>query len=154
VGKTLGQMSEPYLRQRLLDPLPDLGARHLAQLEAVGDVVEHAAVRPQRVGLEHKPEPALLGRHVDLAGRVEEDRVADRDRTRIGLLEAGDRAQQGSLAAARRPEQGDDLAARHHERDALEDLVVPQAKPEVTHDELSHGGAPRDGSRRQGRRRS
>ena len=45
-------------------------ARQLAHAQAVGDVVEHRHVRPDRVGLEHHRHAALLGRHVAaFAGR-------------------------------------------------------------------------------------
>ena len=49
----------------------DLGLRQLAHAQAVGDVVEHRHVRPDRVGLEHHRHAALLGRHVaPLAGGI------------------------------------------------------------------------------------
>ena len=44
-------------------------ARTRAQLEAVGDILENGAVRPQRIGLEHQAEPALLRRQLDAASR-------------------------------------------------------------------------------------
>ena len=93
----------------------DLARAHAAHAQAIGDVVEHAHVRPDGVGLEHHGEAALFRRHVDaLRGGI--DRLpADADRAGARPLEPRDRAQGGGLAAAGRPEQRELLARLHLE---------------------------------------
>ena len=44
--EAFAQVTEAQLPQHFLDPLRDLAARHLAQFQAVTDVVGHALVRP------------------------------------------------------------------------------------------------------------
>src|SRR6478609_8514567 len=79
-----------------------------------GDVLENAHVRPDRVGLEHHSESALVGGHVHpllraCAGR-EQHVAAHRDDAGIRLLQARDGPQRGRLAASRRAQQGEQLA--------------------------------------------
>jgi hypothetical protein len=137
----LGEVGEADLRQGLPDPLLEFGRVDTAQLEAIGDVGENGAVRPQRVGLEHEAEPARLGRQVDLARGVEQHVAADVDRAAVRPLEAGDGAQQRGLAAAGGAEQGDDLARRHRDRDVSEDVALVVAQRQVIDDEIGHGAA-------------
>ncbi len=80
-------------------------------------------MRPQRVGLEHQPQVALLGRHFQLARAVEHGALADVDGAGLRAFQAGDGAQQGGLAAARRTEQGDHFAALQFHRHPFQDLV-------------------------------
>src|SRR5215203_4442101 len=65
-------------------------------LQAVGDVVGHAHVRVQGIGLEHHGDVAVLG------GQGVDHPVADLHGARSNVLQAGDHAQGGALAAARR----------------------------------------------------
>jgi hypothetical protein len=58
---SLGEAFELDQRQRTPDPLADLRRRHLPHAQAIGDVVEHAHMREQRVALEHQPDIALAG---------------------------------------------------------------------------------------------
>ena len=90
-----------------------------AQLERVGDVLEHGHVRPDRVRLEDHAEVALVGRHERRRRRRGDDAPAQRDLAGVGTLEAGDQAQGRGLAAAARPEQREDLAAPDLERRAV-----------------------------------
>ena len=81
-----------------LPPAPPGDAR------PVGDIVEHAHVREQRIALEH---------HADVApGRADvgDVTVADQDAAGRRRLEAGDQAERRRLAAARGAEQGDEGA--------------------------------------------
>ena len=79
-------------------------ADDLAQLEAVGHVVEHGLVRPERVRLEHEAEVARLGRDLDAACRRRRPALSPmRIVPWCGALEPGDGAQQRRLAAARGP---------------------------------------------------
>ncbi len=123
-----------------------------AQAQSVGDVVEHGAVGPQRVRLEHETQVALFDRQVDAALAVVEHVVADRDAAARGLLEARDRAQQGGLAAARGTEQRHHLSRREAHRHALQDRVVAVLQVQVLNDEIIHAGALRSAARRQGPR--
>jgi hypothetical protein len=106
-------MPEPDLRQRLLHAGRDFRGRDAAQLEAIGDIVEHCAVGPQCIGLEHQPEPAFLCGQIDAAGRIEEYGIPDFDRALMWHLQASNGAQQCCLAAARRAKQSNHFARRH-----------------------------------------
>src|SRR5205823_14285729 len=109
--KTLGEMAERKLRQRIVDALFDIASGDLAKAQSIGDVVAHGLVRPKRIRLENETEVASFGGDVDAARAVEHHLVADSDRAVVRHLEAGDGAEQRRLAAARRSEQRDHLAA-------------------------------------------
>src|SRR5215208_2177587 len=112
--------------ERALHPLANLLLRRAPpprqHLEREGDVLVHVHVRPDRVRLEHHPQPALVRRHAHAARGREEDAVADGDLPRIGHLEPGDAAQRRRLAAPRRAEQREELAVLHLERDVVDRL--------------------------------
>ena len=77
---------------------------HLPQLEAVADVVGHAHVRVERVGLEHHRDVAALG--VDVVHAA----AADAELAGGDVLEARDHAEGRGLAAARRADEDQELA--------------------------------------------
>lgn len=107
-----------------VEEVPDLPAqfrlRHIAQAQAVGDVLVDRKMRKQRQVLEnHADRPALRrqARHVA---------PVDRDRPGAGRDEASDQSQQCGLAAAGRTEQRDEgtgfdreIEARKHGRRAI-----------------------------------
>jgi hypothetical protein len=115
-------------------PPPDL-----ALLEAVGDVVQHAHVREERVLLEDRIDLAPVGRHAD-------DRDAlDRDRALGRLLEAGDHPQRRRLAAPRRAQQREELAVVNVEVQPVDgdQIVKALGHPSQGDDRVglpSHGG--------------
>jgi hypothetical protein len=78
-------------------PAP-LGRRHLADHQAVADVVGDGHVRKQRVVLEHGVDVPLVGRQARHLQAVQLDAA------RAGLLEAGDQPQAGGFARAGRAE--------------------------------------------------
>ncbi len=88
----------------LADLLVDHVLRRLRHLEREGDVVAHAHMRIERVGLEHHREAALRGPDV---GRV---LAVDQDLAGGDVLEAGDQAQQRGLAAAGGADEDDEFA--------------------------------------------
>src|SRR4029079_362149 len=102
--QAVAEVAEAEVAERRIDPLADLGRRHLAQLQAVADVVKHRPVRPERVRLEDQAEVAPFGGQLALLGGVEDRPVFDPDRAAVWRLESGDGAQQRRLAAARRTE--------------------------------------------------
>ena len=59
--------------------LADVALLELADLEREGDVLEHVHVRPDRVGLEHHAEVALVGRDEDAPARRIDQLAADLD---------------------------------------------------------------------------
>ena len=85
------------------------GFGHLLAPQAEGDVVLHAQVVEQRVGLEHRVDVAAVRRDLGDVVAVEADRAVR------GLLEAGDQAQRRRLPAARRAEQREELALADRE---------------------------------------
>src|SRR5436853_154315 len=123
-----------------------------------------SAASPSVLIKRRSPEPARLGRQLDLARGVEEYGVAEADGAAVRRFEPGHGAQQRGLAAARGAEQRDHAAGRHSDRDALEDVVVAIAQGEVLDHQvgrlgwsfvdLSHADALRDGRRPGGRCRS
>jgi hypothetical protein len=76
------------------DPLLDIRLRHLVLLQAEGDVLLHAHMREQRIGLEHHVGWPPEGRDAGKVLTVQED-LAFRRR-----LETSEHAHQGGLAAA------------------------------------------------------
>lgn len=123
-GSGRGQVGQVQAGQRLIHSLADVGLGHLAQLEAVSDVVEHRAVRPQRVGLKHQAQAAFFHRQIQLGGAVKQHAVADGDAAAGRVLQAGHRAQQGGFATAGSAQQRYYFAGVEVEGHALEDGVV------------------------------
>ena len=94
----------------LLDP-PGLDALlDAASLQGVADVLADGHVRPQRIGLEHHADVALVGRQVDPAVGVEHRGRPECDLAGAGCLEAGEAAQGGGLAAPAGTEEDEELA--------------------------------------------
>ena len=85
----------------------DLGPGDAPELQAEGDVLVHALVRPHRIALEHHPHVAPLGWHH--AGRRGERDRADPDGALVGRHEPGDQAEERRLAAAARAQQRHEL---------------------------------------------
>ena len=117
-------------------PVQPLGLRHVAQLQAKGDIVEHAPVRQKRKVLED---------HADLPGAQVTQRsggerrdidAADQHLSRGGRHQTVDVAQQGGLAAAGQAHDAEDLARRdaetrignrHNAAQALLDVALAAA---------------------------
>jgi hypothetical protein len=97
-------LGQPEQLRGLRDPLADLGLLDALALERVGDVVEHAHVRVERVVLEHHRDVALLRRE------LVHDVVADAQLAARDVLQAGDHPQRRRLAAAGRADEDDELA--------------------------------------------
>ncbi len=113
-----------------------LGSRDLADLERVGDVVEHAHMRIQGVVLEDHGHVARAGRQV---GHVT---TSDGDASGRGPFEPGDGAQQRRLATARRSEQGEELAVFDAQIEPVEgantatEVLDQRADLDLTHQRL------------------
>jgi hypothetical protein len=93
---------------------PRRGAGRAAVDQAVRDVVEHAQIREERIGLEDDAVVALRWRQArDVAPRLAH---------RAGGLyfKARDDAKQSGLAAARRAEKADELALRDTQVDVAQ----------------------------------
>jgi hypothetical protein len=102
-------------------PARALGLPEAALLEAVGDVVAHAQVREERVGLEHRVDVALVG------GQPGDVVPADPHLAFVGPLEARDQAQRRRLPAPRRPEEREELARPDLEVDAVDGRDVAES---------------------------
>ena len=125
---------QPDLTQRGEGAFAYLGCGNLTYAQRIGDVVEHCLVRPQRVRLEHQPEPPLLRRH---HGRTaEEDALPKLDVALVGMIQPGDGAQDRGLPASAGPEQRDHLAFAQREGDPFEDLIFAQRLVQVGNDEM------------------
>src|SRR3546814_14764195 len=96
-------MYEPDAVERRHHPLFGLGLAHAAQLEAVGDVLRHRAMRPERIRLENEADVARFRRHGDTLVAVPHDLVADAAVTDLRLLQPRDAAHARGLSAPRRP---------------------------------------------------
>src|SRR5690606_25158815 len=95
--------AEGDLIQRLFSALVSLGARDALDLEAIGNIVQHAHVRKQRVVLEYRVDVALIGRQA--GGFL----PLDANGAGAGLFETGDQAQAGGLAGTGGTQQGEEL---------------------------------------------
>ncbi|MCY1411333.1 hypothetical protein D9M71_267170 [compost metagenome] len=104
VRLALGVLAHLHQLEHLVDALVDLVLRQAVLLEAEGDVLRHAHVREQCVGLEHHVDRPLVGRHVGDVLAIEEDAPFGRP------FEAGEHAQQGGFTGTGTAEQGEDLA--------------------------------------------
>ena len=114
-------MIEPHQAQGLGDLRRHLRLRHLAHLEAEGDVLGHGHVREQRVALEHQAGVALPRRQRGDVALAEPHAAGGR------LDEAGDDAQGRGLAAAGGAEQHQELAVGDVERNVVDGLEVAVA---------------------------
>jgi hypothetical protein len=119
----VGEVLEPHELERLHHASTGLDLRGPLHGERERDVLEHGHVRPDRIGLEHHADVALVRRAVHALAGVEEHVVADRDAARGGRLEPGDAAHRAGLAAAGLPEQ--------HHRLALADVEVEIAYGDI-----------------------
>ena len=112
--------------------------RHLHHLQRIGNIVEGAHPRKQRLAvvLEHVAELDLRQQHA-----VEQD-LAFVDRN-----EPGDHVDQRALAAAVRPEHGDQFAARNIEIEVVVDdrLVEPLGQAANRHMRTLAGAASGEG---------
>ncbi len=121
--------------QQLVDPVPDLGLRALANLQAKGNVVPDGHVLERRIVLEDEADIPVLG--PDVRGVL----ARDQDLAVVGELETGDDPEERRLARAARPEQGSQRAAFDVERDIVERREVAEALRDVT-DENGHYTVP------------
>src|SRR5581483_8066480 len=119
-GIALGETVQVDQREKLVDPLVDLGLVALADLEAEGDVVVHGHVLERRVMLEHEAHVALLRGHA--RGVV----PLDHDPTAVGRLEPRDDPQERRLPAAARAQEGRQRAVGHRDRDVVDRLEIPE----------------------------
>jgi hypothetical protein len=91
---------EPHPLQGSRDLPVTLGTRHMAHLQAIGDVLAHRHVRPHGVALEHHAEVALVGRHRKPARGIGDETISEMDRAAVRREESGDQVEHGGLAAA------------------------------------------------------
>ncbi len=98
--------------------LLDLVLGELADLQAVGHVLEHGHVRVERVVLEHHRDVALGG------FQVVDDLVVNEDFAAGDGFQAGDHAHQRGFAAARRADDDDEFAVLDVHVDAMDDRHI------------------------------
>ena len=119
-GELVGEAVLHALQAHELEHVEHLGANlrfgHVAQLQAVGHVVEDVHVGEQRVALEHHCRVALVG------GQLVDGLVAQVDFALVRGLKAGDHAQRGGLAAAGGAQQGHELARLDVQVDGIHGL--------------------------------
>jgi hypothetical protein len=127
---------QPHRLQRPVRPFPLLGRTGTADLERVGGVLPHCAVREQREVLEDHAD--LLVAHGAQLRVVERPQVpaVDLDGTRAGLDEPVEQPDQRGLARARQAHDDEQLSALDGEADVVdrergpgapENLVAPEA---------------------------
>jgi hypothetical protein len=130
-----GKMRHADELQRIHHPLPNFGLRHFGARDPqrIGDIAEDIHMRPDRIGLKHDADVALVGRHVNATTAVGHDGIADRDGAGRNLLKARDAAQCGRLPAAAWTKQRVELAFRHLEADVLDSSEGPLRRRVVFH---------------------
>jgi hypothetical protein len=107
--------------QELGHPVAPLGRGHRFVLQPVADVLLHAHVGEQGIGLEHHVDRPLIGRRPGDVLAVDQDPPGTR------RLEAGEHAQERGLAAAGAAEQAEQLLAVDLEIDAVDRGEVDEA---------------------------
>ena len=117
--------------------LVDFGARAPGHLQSEGDVVAHAHMRVERVGLEDHRQAALRRRRRDDIDAVDEDLAAGR------VLEAGDQAEKRRLAATRRADEDDEGAVLDGEIDVRDDFGGAEAFLDALENDLAHALLPK-----------
>jgi len=116
--------------------LPDHRLREALHIQPVGDVLEDAQMRKDRIALEDH-------RHVAAVRRQIVDRlVVQQDLARRGKLKSGDHAQRRSFAASRWTKQRDQVTLFDIERDAVDrrnfTLAAPAPAGELLDQVLQH----------------
>src|SRR5512143_712965 len=125
-AEVLGRVAEPLVRLR---------PRHLAHLEAEGEVLADRHVRVERVALKDHRDVAVA------RGDAVHDPSADRDRALAGLVEAGDEAQGGRLAASRRAHEDEELAGGNLEIEPREDARLPERLADLLETDPLHASS-------------
>ncbi len=105
--------------ERAQDAVLDFVLGKPARFERKGDVFRHGHVRPNRIGLKHHADVALIGRQQPSAVTDHDRLIAEKDIAGVGCLQTGDHAQGGGLTAAARAEQSENLAVIHLRRKDL-----------------------------------
>ena len=109
---------------------------HLLELEREHEVLQHAHMRIERVGLEDDPDVAVARLDLVDQGAVEQHLAAARQ------IDAGEHQQAGRLTAARWAEQGDELAVLDHQVHARDHHHVAEALLEVAELDACHRLSP------------
>ena len=122
--------------RRGVDLLVDLALRPPGHAEPEADVLAHAHMRVERVGLEHHRQAALRRRRIDHVDPVDQDLAGGR------VLEPGDEPEQRGLAAARRPDEDDEGAVVDGEVDVADDADLAEALLDAFQFDLAHDGGP------------
>jgi hypothetical protein len=113
-NRALRVVAQPHDVEQVLRALAALCRVDLAQLEAVGHVVEHAQVREQCIALEHHAEVALVHR------RARHVFAAEQDAARVAGLQPRHQLEQCRLARAAGPDHRDQFARAHVERHVVQ----------------------------------
>ena len=82
-----GELRKADPVEHRLDAGLDLCFGDAAQLETIGDVLEHRAMGPQRIRCDHETEAARLGRQIGERGGIVEHGVAHADGAAMRHLE-------------------------------------------------------------------
>ena len=139
-----GELRRPALQQllhlhqacRLLGAPARVRLGHLLELEREHDVLQHAHVRIERVGLEHDADIAIARLDLVDQGAVEQHLAAARQ------VDAGEHQQARRLAAAGRAEQGYELAVLDHQVHARDHQDVAEALLDVAELDARHRLSP------------
>ncbi len=127
----VGEVEDPRgLLHFLLD---DVGALS-GHLEREGDVVAHAHMRIERIGLEHHRQPPL--RRADLRHVL----AVDEHLARGHILQSRDETQKRGLAAARGTDEDGELAVLDVEIDAVDDIDGAEGLSDLLQLNAAHGG--------------
>jgi hypothetical protein len=119
--------------RRRLHPAFLLGGVELGHAQREGDVLAHAHVRVERVGLEHHGKAAPCGRH---HGRV---LPVDADLAVGHVLQPRDQPQKRGLAAARGADEDHELAVFDGQVEGRDDLHLAERLADLVERDASHG---------------
>ena len=89
----------------LHNPFANLLFRALCDLQRISDIIKYRHVRPYGIVLEHKPDAAVLRRHLNLRSRIRDKCIVEINPACIRRLKSRDQTKENSLAAAGRAKQ-------------------------------------------------
>ena len=116
------------------------GRRHFPHPERIADVLGHAHVWPQRVGLEDHADPSILRRNVQ--GGSAHGLVVETDGPAVRPFETGEETQQRRLAASGGAEKREELPLRDLHRHPVDGGVTAEPPGQVLETQSRQGTTP------------
>ena len=141
---TLAIAIKAHKRQRLTHALFLLRARRAHHIEGIGDILLHAHVRPDGVGLEDHANAPFMHGDIDVRCAAEDGLALDPDLALVRLLKPGDAAHGRRLAATGGPEQNKHAAVSDLDVHAIDRRLIAIAFLQAGNLDRHPGSIPSD----------